>query len=236
MDAPPAERSPCAAWSAHAAHLVEAWLDELQAWPETPATDRLVAEGQLVRLRHGVHCPPDLLRRAVPRALLLGAAIGDQLRADHVIGGASAVWVLLGGRPPESPVLHTPSHRTVIGGVRVRHVTLGPQDVETIGGAPITTPARTAVDLLRFRDEPGFLDLVAGLLESGHLSESALDGAMERFRGTPGSNAAARDVRALLHGDRGGDGGGRAGAGAQAVGIGSLASTGFPSAVTRYAS
>lgn len=197
MDVFDPEHRPCSAWSAHAADLAEAWAHQLQQWPETPTTAGLLADGLLVQLRPGVLCPPDLLDRVVPRALLLGAAVGPQLRADHVIGGESAAWVFIGGRPPLRPVLHTPAHRTVIGGVRIRHVTLDAGDVETIGGAPITVPARTAVDLLRFPEQTDAVGIVRDLLLSGHLDERSLITQLHRFRGRPGSLIAERGLREL---------------------------------------
>lgn len=169
--------APCSAWSLHAAELVAPLLGDLQSWPETPTVDRMVAEGYLHRLLPGRFAPPDVLDSALRRALLLGAAIGTELRRHHVIAGDSALWVLLGGPPPSPAEMLTTAHRSPLAGVRVRHAGLNARDVETVGGAPVTSPVRTAMDLLRFGSHE-VVEQVRELLEAGHVTEAQVDRAL----------------------------------------------------------
>lgn len=176
------EHVPCLAWSQHAAELAESLVEDIVRWPDSPTTDALIADGLLTRIMPEVLLPPDRLGTAVSRVLALGCAIGPALRAEHVIAGVSAAWVHAGGPPPPRPVLVSSSHRAVIGGVRVRSVALEPGDVETLGGAPVTTPQRTVLDLVREDGDRSrqALDL---LLRSGHVAHIPLREHSERVLG-----------------------------------------------------
>lgn len=195
---PPASIGLCAVWSRHAAELAVPLGAELQRWEETPSTDRMVADGYLVRLLSGRFIPPDLLGTAVSRALALGCALGGHLQAQHVIAGPSAAWVLCGGDPPRVAELLSPAHRGELAGVRQRHARLRADEVETIGGAPVTIPVRTATDLLRFTPTtvaaPALQALIGdGLVEVGQV--------LERLRGMhrhPGVETARERIGPLV--------------------------------------
>ena len=223
----PVSGAPCGAWSHHAAELAESRAAHLQRWPESPTTQRLVEEGFLERLLPGIFCPPDLLATAVDRALCLGAAIGDRLQPAHVLAGPSAAWVLLGGRAPEPAELLSSSHRGPVAGALIRHGRLDPSEVEIIGGAPLTSPSRTAVDLLRFTPEPAAVRFVARLLASGHLRPAEVHEQLQSRDGYSG----VRRAEELLE---------LAAASvsrfAQPAARGEPDPIGLPSAVTRYAS
>ncbi|MDN5822297.1 MAG: hypothetical protein L0H39_12510, partial [Brachybacterium sp.] len=158
----------CAAWSRHAAELAVPIGTALQRWEETPPTRVLIAEGYLMRLLPGRYVPPDLLGTAVQRALGLGCALGAQLQSHHVIAGPSAAWVMLGGQPPAPAELLSSAHRGDVAGVVMRTARLQPDEVETIGGTPITIPTRTAMDLLRFTPVPVAAPLLRALVATGH--------------------------------------------------------------------
>lgn len=209
----------CAAWSRHAAELAVPLGAALQRWDETPSTHALVADGYLTRILPGIFLPPDLLRSAVQRALALGCALGAQLQAHHVIAGPSAAWVVLGGKPPPSAELLSPAHRGDQAGVVLRHARLQPDEVETIGGAPVTIPVRTAMDLLRFAPswvaEPTLQRLVA----EGHVQVPQIRQRLHRMHRHPGVQAARERLEQLL--------------GDQPATSGAPEPTGLPSAVTR---
>ena len=210
----------CAAWSRHAAELAVPLGTALQRWEETPPTRVLVAEGYLARLLPGRYLPPDLLRTAVQRALALGCALGAQLQSHHVIAGPSAAWVLLGGVPPAPAELLSSAHRGDVAGVVIRTARLGTEEVETIGGSPVTVPVRTATDLLRFTPAPVAAPLVRGLVDSGHVEVGQIRSRLQRMHRHPGAQSARARLEQMM-----GDG--------QARDSGAAAPTGLPSAVTR---
>ncbi|MCT1776427.1 hypothetical protein [Brachybacterium sp. p3-SID957] len=226
---PLGDDAPCAAWSQHAAELAVPLAAELQAWPESPTMDSLVADGYLQRIVPGVFVPPDVLSSALRRALLLGAAIGPQLRSHHVIAGESAAWVILGGTPPAPARLLTPAHRSRVAGVRVAHASFSSGDVETVGGAPVTSPVRTALDLLRFADATTAARCVRALLESGHVTEAEVEGQLHSLGHYYLTRTAHRRLEALLTGTPPL----APPAPAQEAESGAAAETGLPSAVTR---
>ena len=190
----------CAAWSRHAAELAVPIGAALQRWEETPPTRVLIAEGQLARILPGRYLPPDLLCSAVQRALALGCAMGAALQSHHVIAGPSAAWVVLGGPPPASAEMLSTAHRGELAGVTLRHSRLRSADIETVGGAPVTVPARTAVDLLRFAPLSVAAPLLHRLVGSGHLRPEEVQRRLQRMHRHPGVRA-ARDRFAAVLGD-----------------------------------
>lgn len=210
---------PCEAWSRHAAELAVPLAQEVQLWPENASTDGIVAAGELARLLPGLFIPPDLLDTAVRRALALGCVLGERLRAHHVIAGPSAAWVLVGGTPPSPAELITPAHRSGIAGVVLRTSRLEADEVETIGGAPVTVPARTGVDLLRFASVWSAAPLLRRLVASGHVEVEDIRRRLHAMHRHPGVHA-ARERLELILGD-------------QREASGAPEPTGLPSAVTR---
>jgi len=182
--------APCAAWSVHAAELAADVADLVLEWGQTPTVQVLEAEGQLVQLLPGIFAPPDLLDSPIDRVISLGCAIGSRLRAHHVVAGVSAAWVCLGGPPPSPAELLSMSHRSTVAGAVIRHAQLRAGDVETVGGAPVTVPARTAADLLRFERPPGVLELVGRLLDEGHVTVEGVSERLAAMHRHPGSRAA----------------------------------------------
>ncbi|MGP9539976.1 hypothetical protein ACT3SP_18440 [Brachybacterium sp. AOP43-C2-M15] len=195
---PPVPIGLCAAWSRHAAELAVPIGGALQRWEETPSTRVMVAEGQLVRLLPEIFLPPDLLCGAVERALALGCAMGAHLQSHHVIAGPSAAWVVLGGAPPSPAELLSPAHRGERAGLVLRHARLHPGDVETIGGAPVTVPVRTAMDLLRFAAAPVAGPALRGLVAAGHMEVDEVRERLRRMHRHPGVQAARDRLEALL--------------------------------------
>lgn len=190
------EQHPLAVWSVHAADLARDVQDQLQCWPDTPTTRSLVADGLLTPVRPGVYLPGGHRLSMPDRAVAIGCALGPELRGHHVIAGTSAAWVLLGGSLPRPLDLLTTSRPHRIAGVRVRQGTVDRVGVESIGGAPITVPARTAVDLLRFTPEHRAVQLVAALVDSGHCREREVEDRIAALDAHP----YARRARDLWHG------------------------------------
>jgi predicted transcriptional regulator of viral defense system len=111
--------------------------------------DRRVKSGRLHRVHHGVYAVGHrvLTVEGRWRAAVLAAGSGAVL--SH--GSAAAAWEL---RPTTSGSIHVtvPSHsgRKRRAGLRLhRSITLQARDVAVHRGIPITTPARTIVDLAR---------------------------------------------------------------------------------------
>ncbi|MGO1285177.1 MAG: hypothetical protein ACTHUU_08670 [Brachybacterium sp.] len=215
----PASVGLCAVWSRHAAELAVPLGASLQRWDETPSTHGLVVDGYLHRILPGIFLPPDLLRSAVQRALALGCALGANLQAHHVIAGPSAAWVVLGGMPPPYAELLSPAHRGDLAGVVLRHSRILPDDIETIGGAPITVPVRTALDLLRFAPSRIARPALHQLVDGGHAQVEEIRRRLRLMHRYPGVHAARKRLEQML--------------GAQRVVSGALVPTGLPSAVTR---
>lgn len=188
----------CAAWSRHAAELAVPLGASLEHWEETPTAQSMVADGVLVRILPGIFLPPDLLGTAVGRALALGCALGGGLQSHHVIAGPSAAWVVLGGVPPSPAELLSPAHRGDRAGVVLRHARLRPDEVETIGGAPVTVPVRTAVDLLRFSPMGVARPALAGLILGGHASATRIRSHLWGLSRHPGAHAARGRLEEVL--------------------------------------
>ncbi|MFC0675387.1 hypothetical protein [Brachybacterium hainanense] len=187
--------APCVAWSQHAADLAAAMAPQLEGWPETPATQALVLDGELLPMRAGRYLPAVDARSCVDRAIAVGCAVGEHLRSHQVIAGATAAWVLLGGRPPEVLELISPSHRTIIAGVEVHQAEIRPGDVVVLGGAPITAPGRIATDLLRMHPEHTACRIVEELLETGHLGMQEVARRLDLLFGAPHTRRARRLLR-----------------------------------------
>lgn len=195
---PPPRTGLCAAWSHHAAELAVPLGANLEHWEETPSAWAMVQERLLSRLLPGIFLPPDLLETAVHRTLALGCALGGRLQSYHVVAGPSAAWVALGGDPPAPAELLSPAHRGSILGVTVRTARLQPREVETIGGAPVTQPLRTAVDLLRFSPDHVAGPALNSLVDSGHVTEAAIRLRLADMERHPGARAARDRVGHLL--------------------------------------
>ncbi|MEY2848345.1 MAG: hypothetical protein RI885_1010 [Actinomycetota bacterium] len=98
------------------------------------------------------------------RAASLAAIIPHRLIAEL----ATATWLLgASDQPPSVHELCTPAtsryRATDLARVRLREVCLDPSEIVTIGAVSATSPLRTAVDLLRFRDHLGPADVEAVL-------------------------------------------------------------------------
>lgn len=112
-----------------------------------------VAHGRLQRLRRGYYAEPLPLDHRWAHRRLVRATL-PMVHADAVISHASAAALL--GLPIQDAWLTRVTvtrasgvHGRTSRGVRLTVGELPPEDVHVIDGMPVTTPARTAVDLAR---------------------------------------------------------------------------------------
>ena len=130
--------------------------------------------------------------RAAAAGLLAGRRLGGKRMGDKWIGGSavgrlSAAWVHGCCPAPQRlevlvPRFHRlPAHADPLP-VQLSEARLGPEDVVRIGGVPVTTPRRTAVDVALSAPEAEALPVLARLLAS------------------PGLGCAGQEVLDLLEG------------------------------------
>lgn len=129
----------------------------------------------------------DLLDGADARARFLaplvppGAAVARQ----------AAVWVHTGRLRPAQPAVLVPPHRRIHTGVRAHRQAIAPGDVVLVGAVEVTTPVRTAVDLLCFASEQLAVAGVRVLLAAG-MGEAGVREALAATPGLPRRRASAR--------------------------------------------
>ncbi|QZN84279.1 hypothetical protein [Cellulomonas sp. C5510] len=110
----------------------------------------LLRDCDLVLLRGDVALP----RGVAGTPALRAAALAPEVARREAVARAAAAWVHLGGPPPRRVVV-------------VDRAALGPRDVVRLGGALVTSPARTAVDLLCREPADVVHALLPGLLRGG---------------------------------------------------------------------
>ena len=147
----------------------------------------LLRDGDLVPLRDDTALPAGVPETATLRA----AALAPRVPARCAVARAAAVWVHLGGPPPDR--LHVVAPRRVrvpdpAPGRAAAVADLPDRDVMTVGGVRVTTPRRTAVDLLSHDPPELALTLVARLAAAG------LD--LTRLRADVAAAAGRRGIRA----------------------------------------
>ncbi|MGY1732326.1 hypothetical protein ACI798_12480 [Geodermatophilus sp. SYSU D01045] len=161
---------------------------------------RLARRREWTRLRRGAYLDGAAPDAATTRHRLLVTATLGQLRRPAVVSHQSAAVLL--GMPlrgvPLSRVHVTRRPPAWNGAGRVLFVHVGHLDddeVVDVRGVPVTSPARTAVDLARTLPlEPAVVVLDAAL-HTGLCTAAALADALGRCRGRPGARPAARAVR-----------------------------------------
>jgi very-short-patch-repair endonuclease len=165
---------------------------------------RALRAGVIRRLRHGAYTTPQFLesigedrwaRHALDVRAALSAAGGDALAASA--SAAALHGIDMFGVPPNLPILVRPielnGHGRLTRTTRARMARL-PEDHRTmLGEWPVTTPARTIVDIARSRDDR--VVVVAGdcALRSG-LGRHELDAALADGVRSPGIRRARRAI------------------------------------------
>lgn len=157
--------------------------------------------GQLVRLRRGVYASPGPEPLdAEARHRLLVAATLPLLAPDAVLSHRSAAVVL--GLPVVGELRRVEVTRAAVtsgkrrGSVHVSAAPLPAEDVTVVEGLPVTTPARTVVDLARRLPFGPAVAAGDAALRQG-LSRTELEGVLLSSAGRPGLAAARRVCRFL---------------------------------------
>ncbi len=163
---------------------------------------RLVREGAVRQDVRGVYVdgrvPADLASRA--------RSLGLRLPPGAAVSRLTAAWLLgIDGRSPDQLSTPLPVECTVPPGreplsrpgIRCFVAPLRDGDVVDVAGLPCTSPARTAVDLLRWLPPHMGLGVADALAAAGLVAPAGLVGAVERFRGAKGV-AQARYLAALV--------------------------------------
>ena len=160
---------------------------------------RLRRSGELKRVRRGAYVPAvdERLRRREARHVLAVRAAVTQLSTESVVSHASAA--VLYGLPMWSVPLdrvhvtrdrRSGRHRR--NGLHVRHTPLQWDEVTTVGGVRLTTPARTVTDLARTTP---FEQAVADAARFGEIvTQGELDDAVQRAARRPGNSKARRAI------------------------------------------
>jgi hypothetical protein len=163
---------------------------------------RLLRHGAWTRLRRGVYCDAVLLGGLDDRArhvMQLRALFLRLSGAAHVSHASAAVLHGLPLLEPRLDVLHVTRPELAASRVDadVRHHAAGLPDQHLVPagveGLPVTTPARTAVDVARESDLPGAVVVCDGILQAG-VTWAELDRTLDFCRDWPGARTAGRAV------------------------------------------
>ncbi|MDO4919152.1 type IV toxin-antitoxin system AbiEi family antitoxin domain-containing protein [Kocuria sp.] len=124
---------------------------------------RLAAAGVLDRLDRGVYAVPAAVDERTPLRVawltLDPAQLAEERLADPMASGvvshtSAATLHGVGDLLDDEPELTVPGRKQSRRGLRLHRAVLDTGDVTIVGGLPVTTPARTAADLLRDGHDP----------------------------------------------------------------------------------
>ncbi|HKJ91516.1 MAG TPA: type IV toxin-antitoxin system AbiEi family antitoxin domain-containing protein [Longimicrobiales bacterium] len=147
---------------------------------------RRATSGWLRRLHRGVYLvgpvPP-------PRARKMAAVLACGLESLLSHWSAAALWTLAAPQavtaPPDVSVMGDRAVRRA--GIRIHRVTsLDPDERTTLDGLPVTTPARTLVDLAAVAASRDLERAVARAEREQLVSREMLAGLVTRYKGRPG--------------------------------------------------
>lgn len=141
----------------------------------------LVRDGHVVPLHEDVGLPAGVPATPALRA----AALAGRVASREAVARASAVWVHLGGPPPGR--VHA-----------VAVAAMAPREVVVLGGVRVTTPRRTALDVLALEPPDVARALLGRLARAGFdLGQLQADvTAAATRRGVRQALAVLRDLRA----------------------------------------
>jgi very-short-patch-repair endonuclease len=100
---------------------------------------------------------------------------------------AAPMWDLPGGHVGLTHVTVARPFQTTMPGVRLHRVGLPPGETTTIDGLPVTTCARTVIDLLRVERYPAARDLLDRGRQRGWVDVDSIDRALVAGRGRTGN-------------------------------------------------
>lgn len=161
-------------------------------WSDS-ALARAVRSGRLVRVRRGhftAGCPP------TPELLAIAAA---RACAGSVISHRSALLLhglpLVGPRPEEPELTVPPRRRVDVPGAHVHRATLPPEHTTVVGDAPVTSVARTLIDVGRHRSASAAVAAMDHALHAGWTSIEELHDVLRACWNWPRVRRAARALR-----------------------------------------
>jgi hypothetical protein len=181
------------------------------SWMPTPEPDTHVDPGLPFRpadpaeaAEAGRLCSAGLIRRVVAdafvaadvpdsptlRARAAALVLPERLAAaGGIVGFASAAWVHAGWHPEGSPGsldVMAAERVSPVRGVRIRQVGVSPEDVVTLEGLSLTSPARTAADLARDWPWSAALAGLAALVRDTEMVPDDVLACLGRMRGARG--------------------------------------------------
>jgi len=148
------------------------------------AVSRWVQDGRLQRLHRGVYAVGHARLRTEGRwwAALLAGGEGAVLCSWT----AAAAWDLVRAGPGAVHVRPARSATLAVPGIHTHRYRLHPDDRGAVAGLPVTSVARTVLDVAATASEHRLGAVLDRALQLGRLDVTALDAAMVRGRGTPG--------------------------------------------------
>jgi uncharacterized protein DUF559 len=165
---------------------------------------RLVRQGALLRLSYGTYAPAALVAAEAPgqvreHALRVAAALavsGPGAVASHHSAALIHGLDMLGRVPRELVAVTRPlggtSTRTGRQWVRLHLAALPLEHLSVRRGIPVTSPARTVVDLARASSFSAGVVVADSALRARHVSKAELDLCMTHCAGWPGIRSARR--------------------------------------------
>jgi very-short-patch-repair endonuclease len=182
------------AWRAGRAHGVVTRAELLGAGISAKEIERRHRAGALLRVHRGVYRVGHRAPSLEARYLAAVRACGE--RAELSGRAAAYLWGLVRGPAPE-PEVTAPTERRVTG-VLTRHSRrIDPREQTVWRGIPITTPARTLVDLAAVLDEAELARACHEAAVRHHTTPAHVEAVLARRSNTPG----ATKLRRVLRGD-----------------------------------
>lgn len=179
---------------AGARHGVVTRTQLLDAGLSPGAVKRRVRSGWLIAVHRGVY----RVGHAAPSAEARYAAAVAACGPDALLCGLAAAWLLglVKGRVPPPSVM-TRGERRIEGIETCRSRSSAPRDAATYRGIPMTTVARTLVDLARDLD----IDSLARACHEAGVRFGTTPAHVEEVLAQRPSTPGAANLRAVLHGD-----------------------------------
>jgi hypothetical protein len=183
--------------------MTDVWIRSrlLSQGHDRTSIDRLVRRGDVRVAFRGVYSPrsDDTLRTRWQAALATqpaGSALSHRTSAvAHDLPWAPDAWREAGRVDLTVPFTQRRRERD---GIRLRRSALAPESIDAVDGLPVTSVARTLIDLIRARDVGRLLglQLLDGALRFRRCTKADLDAELQRLAGSPGT-ARARTLCAL---------------------------------------
>lgn len=167
-----------------------------------PRLRRLVDSGELVAIRRGVYAKADALASRDPRRVHLVHVAAAWLVSHDTASHESAAMLhgldLFGRKPAETVTVTRPpdgrGSRSSRSHIKVHAAELPRGHVTTQYGLPVTTAARTAIDIARDRPFMNGVVTADSALRGRKASKTALAAVLDACKGWPGAVRAGRVI------------------------------------------